>query len=257
MFIDTHAHLFYPNFNNEVEEVIKRAVEEGVDYIIVPGTDIASSAQAVELADKHEAIYASAGIHPHDTANWEDSLIDNIREIAKHPKVVAIGEIGLDYYYDFSPKNIQKIAFKKQIELALELSLPIIVHNRESNDDVMEIIRSYKGKNLKGQFHCFAGSVQDAHELIEMGHMISFPGNITFKKADNIRKVLAGINFSNLLLETDSPFMTPVPHRGKRNEPSYVKFVAEKISEIHNVTVKEVAEITSKNAINFFGLNNR
>ena len=254
MFIDTHAHLFFPNFNGELDQVLERAKTAGVSKIIVPGTDLATSALAVELADKYEEIYAAVGIHPHDTKEWKDELINEIRNLAAHKKVIAIGEIGLDYYYDFSPKKIQINAFEKQIELAVELKKPIIVHNRESNDDIMEIIRSYKGSGLRAQFHCFAGSVEDARELVEMGHFISFPGNITFKKMDSLRKVLSAVSIENLLLETDSPFMTPEPYRGKRNEPAHVSLVAEKVAEVHNITIEEVAKRTNANAHKLFGL---
>jgi len=254
MFIDTHAHLFYPNFNGEVEEVIDRALAAGVEKIIVPATDIASSSQATELADKHDCIYATVGVHPHDTKEWEDYLIKNLEDLASHKKVIAIGEIGLDYYYDFSPKDIQKVAFEAQINLAIHLNKPIVVHNRESNEDVMAMINKYYEKNLRAQFHCFAGSGNDARALIQMGHFISFTGNITHAKADNVRKVLGSVSLENLFLETDSPFMTPVPYRGKRNEPAYVKLVAEKVAEVHNTTIENVAKITTENANKFFGI---
>ena len=254
MFIDTHAHLFLPNFNGEVDQVIQRAKTAGVDYIIVPGIDLASSAQAIDLAEKYDFIYAAVGVHPHDTKEWDDSLIDKLEEMSKHPKVVAIGEIGLDYYYDFSPKETQLHAFEKQIELALRVDLPIIVHNRESNDDIMEFARKYKDTTLRAQYHCFAGSVEDAKELIAMKHFISFPGNITFKKADDVRKVLSRITVENLLLETDSPFMTPVPHRGKRNEPSNINLVAEQIAQTHHLSLDDVARATSLNVFKLFGI---
>lgn len=254
MFIDTHAHLFYPNFEGEIDKVIERALGADVRYMIVPGTDIKTSRAAIELSKKYTPIYCTVGVHPHDTSEWENSWIEELRELAKNPKVVAIGEIGLDYFYDFSPKEKQVEAFKRQIDLALELELPIIVHNRDSNDDVMEIIRSYKDTSLKAQFHCFAGGVKDARELIEMGHYISFTGNITFKKAENIRNVLSRVDTENLLLETDSPFMTPVPYRGQRNEPAYVKLVAEKVAEVHHLTVEDVERTTSQNVYKLFGI---
>jgi TatD DNase family protein len=253
MYIDTHAHLFYPNFNGELEEVIDRARKEGVDYMIVPGTDLASSAQAIELAEKYDFIYAAVGVHPHDSKDWDESLLKNLEELAASKKVVAIGETGLDYFYDFSPKDKQIQAFEDQIKLAVRLKLPLIIHNREADKDVMEIMRKYKGQ-VRAQFHCFAGSIEDARELIEMHHYISFTGNITFTKADNLRKVLARVDTENLLLETDSPFMTPVPHRGKRNEPSMIRLVAEKIAEVHHVTVDDVARTTSFNAYKLFGI---
>lgn len=256
MFIDTHAHLFYPNFEDDLDAVIERAKEAEVDYIIVPATDIPTAKQALELCDKYDMIYAAVGVHPHETKDWDTSLLKEIEELAKHEKVVAIGEIGLDYYYDFSPKDKQIQAFEEQIELALSLDKPIIVHNRESNEDVMNIARKYCSKGLKAQFHCFAGSAEDALELIGMHHMISFTGNITFKKMDSLREVAASVSLQNTLIETDSPFMTPVPHRGKRNEPAYVKLVAEKQAEIHGVRIEDVARTTSYNAYRIFGIGN-
>lgn len=254
MFIDTHAHLFYPNFKGEVEQTVERAKLAGVNYILVPGTDLPTSKKAIELAEEFDGVYAAVGIHPHDTSEWKDSDLEILTEFTKHPKVVAIGEIGLDYYYDFSPKDVQKKAFKAQIDLAIKVGLPIIVHNRESNEDIMEIIRSYKNSTLKGQFHCFAGSTEDSEELTSMGFYISFTGNITFKKADNLRSILKNVELENLLLETDSPFMTPEPYRGKRNEPSNVLLIAEKVAEVHNVSVDDVARITNFNAYKLYGM---
>ncbi len=254
MFIDTHAHLFYPNFENDLDDVIKRALQSGVDYIIVPGTDLLTSQKAVELAEKYECIYASVGVHPHDSKDWDESYISKLEDLAKKNKVVAIGEIGLDYFYDFSPKQKQITAFKDQLDLAVKLKLPVIIHNRDANDDVMEIIRSYKGTGLRAQFHCFAGTIENARELVEMHHYISFPGNITFKKMDSLRNVLSRVAIENLLLETDSPFMTPVPHRGERNEPALVKLVAEKIAEVHHLTIEDVGRTTSSNVNKLFGI---
>jgi TatD DNase family protein len=257
MFIDTHAHLFYPNFEEDLDEVISRAKKNEVDFILVPATDIKTSEQVIDLAEKYEMIYGAVGVHPHDTKNWDSSFIPKIEKLAKNKKIVAIGEIGLDYYYDFSPKEKQIDAFKSQIELALKLDLPVIIHNRDSDADVMEIIRSYCGAGLKAQFHCFNGSIEDAMELVGMNYMISFTGNITFKKADNLRKILQHIPPENLLLETDSPFMTPVPNRGKRNEPSYVKYVAEQIADSHKLRMIDVARITSFNAFRTFGIGSK
>ncbi len=254
MFIDTHAHLFFPNFKDDLDEVISRAKENGVDYILVPATDLATSKQAIELAEKYDFIFAAVGVHPHDTKDLNPDFINELRNLAAHEKVKAIGEIGLDYYYDFSPREKQIEAYVAQLDLALELGLPAIIHNREANDDIMEIAREYAKKGLKAQFHCFAGSLDDAHELIELGYNISFTGNITFKKADNLKRIVAGVHPENILLETDSPFLTPVPHRGKRNEPSYVKYVAEKIAEIHHIRLKDVARTTSFRAYKLFGI---
>src|SRR4030065_826269 len=264
MFIDTHSHLFYPISSQrdgfpegELDEIISKAKQDGVDYILVPATDLKSAEQVIELTKKYDMIYGAVGIHPHDTKDWDLSCLPKIEKLAKNKKIVAIGEIGLDYYYDFSPKEKQIEAFKAQIELALKLDLPVIIHNRDSDEDMMEIIRSYCGAGLKAQFHCYNGSLEDAMELVGMNYMISFTGNITFKKADNLRKILQHIPPENLLLETDSPFMTPVPHRGKRNEPSYVKYVAEKIAELHKLRIEDVARITSFNAFRIFGIGSK
>lgn len=254
MFVDTHSHLFYPNFADDLDEVIKRAMDNGLDAIIVPATDIDTARQTIELCDKYSIVYGTVGVHPHETKDWSDDQIPLIHQLAQHKKILAIGEIGLDYYYDFSPPEQQIKAFRSQIELALDLNLPIVVHNRDSDKDMMDIITSYCGKGLKAQFHCFNASLNDAFELIKMNHFISFTGNITFKNRNDVRSVLEKVSLENLLLETDSPFMTPAPFRGKRNEPAYVKYIAEKISEIHNISVAEVANITSYNAFRLFGL---
>jgi len=254
MFIDTHTHLFFNNFDEDREEVIKNALAVGIKYMLVPGTDFETSKRAVELAEKYDSIYAAVGIHPHDSKDWDDKWIEELRELAKHEKVVAIGEIGLDYFYDFSPKEKQHQAFEKQIQLALELNLPIIVHNRDSNDDIMEFARKYKDTSLKGQYHCFAGTVENARELVEMGHYISFTGNITFKKAESVREVLSKVSVENILLETDSPFLTPVPHRGKRNEPKHIPLIAEVVAETHHLRIEDVARTTSWNAYKLFGI---
>jgi TatD DNase family protein len=257
MFVDTHAHLFYKNFEGELEEVIARAREALVDFILVPGTDIETSKQTVELTRKYDFIYGAVGVHPQDTKDWDDSYIHQVEELAHESKIVAIGEIGLDYYYDFSPKEKQIKAFTEQIELALKLDLPVIIHNREADEDVMNILASYAGSGLRAQLHCFNGTVEDALKLIKMHHYISFTGNITFKNAENLRQVLAAVTPEHLLIETDSPFMTPVPFRGKRNEPYYVKYVAEQAAAIHKMSIEDIGRITSLNAFRLFGIGSK
>ncbi len=254
MFIDTHAHLFFENYKNDIDDVITRAKENGVDYIVIPATDLKTANEAISLAEKYAQVYAAVGIHPHDTKNWDESIIPEIEKLAKHPKVVAIGEIGLDYYYDFSPQDQQIKAFKSQLELAIKLELPVVIHNRDSDGDMMDIISSYCGSGLKAQFHCFNGSLEDATEFMKMNHFISFTGNITFKKSDGLRNTLKHIDLNHIMLETDSPFMTPVPFRGKRNEPVYVCYVAQQVADIHKISVEEVGRITSLNTFRFFGI---
>jgi TatD DNase family protein len=254
MFVDTHAHLFYSNFNEDLEQVVQRAKENSIDFILVPATDIHSAKDAIALSEKYDFIFVAVGIHPHDTRDWNSNLLNEIKSLSKHEKVVAIGEIGLDYYYDFSPKEKQIQAFKEQIELALEIEKPIIVHNRDSDEDMLEMISSYCSTGLKAQFHCFNASLDDAIELIKMNHFISFTGNITYKKSDELRKILKSVDVNHLLLETDSPFMSPMPYRGKRNEPSYLINTVKKIAEVKNLTVEEVGKITSLNAFRLFGI---
>lgn len=257
MLVDTHAHLFYPNFDGELDEVVQRAKDSGVDYIIVPATDLETCSKVIELTQKYDIIYGTVGVHPHDTKDWDESYIPQIEAFAKHKKIVAIGEIGLDYYYDFSPKEKQIEAFKSQLKLALRLNLPVVIHNRDASEDILKITKEFAGTGLRAQFHCYNGTLDEARDLISMHHFISFTGNITFTKADSLREIASKITPEHLLLETDSPFMTPVPHRGKRNEPAYVKLVAEKIAEIRHLTVNDVARVTSYNAFRLFGIGSK
>lgn len=254
MFIDTHSHLFAPEFADDLDSVIDNAKSNGVDFIIVPATDLETSKKVIELVDKYDFIYGAVGIHPHESKNWDDALINNIEELSKHDKIVAIGEIGLDYFYDFSPKEKQIEALKAQLDLALKLNLPVILHNREADEDMMNILKSYAGTGLRAQMHCYSSSLENANDLILMHHFISFTGNITFNKMENLRHIIANTSLDHILLETDSPYMAPIPFRGKRNEPANVKIVAEKIAELHKITAEEVGTITSFNAFKLFGI---
>ncbi len=252
--IDTHAHLFYPNYSNDLNDVINRAKDSGVKYIIVPATHLASSLEAIELSKRFDMIYCTVGIHPLDSKEWNDNNINELRALAQNKKVVAIGEIGLDYHYDYSPKETQIKAFRAQLELAIELNLPAIIHNRESDEDMMAIIREFSAKGLRAQFHCFSGGLSDARELIELHHFISFTGNITYPKADNLREILSKVSSENIMLETDSPFMTPAPLRGQRNEPAYLTKIVDKIAEIQNLRPEDIVRTTNYNVHKFFGI---
>jgi TatD DNase family protein len=254
MFVDTHAHLFSPEFGDDLDSVIDNAKSNGVDYIIVPATDLETSKKVIELSDKYEIIYGAVGIHPHETKNWDAALINQIEDLSQHNKIVAIGEIGLDYYYDFSPKEKQIAAFRAQLDLAIKRNLPVILHNREADDDMMSILKSYAGTGLRAQLHCYSSSLENANDLIQMHHFISFTGNITYKKMENLRHIISNTSLDHILVETDSPYMSPNPFRGKRNEPSHVKIVAEKIAELHKMTVEQVGMITSFNAFKLFGI---
>jgi TatD DNase family protein len=257
MFIDTHAHLFYPNFNGELDEVLQNASTVGVEKIIVPATDLASCAQVIQLVDNYPQVYGTVGIHPHDSREWTNDILNELENLAKHPKIVAIGEIGLDYYYDFSPKEKQMEALHAQINLALKLNLPVVIHNRDADEDVLSILKQYSSKGLRAQLHCFNASIEHAREYIKMGYFISFTGNITFKKADYLRQVASSVSLEHLLLETDSPFMTPVPHRGKRNDPSNIPIIAEMLAELHHVSVNDISRITNYNVFKLFGIGNK
>lgn len=253
MLVDTHAHLFMDEYKDDLEKVIENSNAAGIDFIIIPATDIKSSLEAIKLAERFSNVYAAVGVHPHDIKNWSNDLSE-LENLAKHPKVVAIGEIGLDYYYDFSPKEKQIDAFRAQLNLACEMKLPVIIHNREADEDTLSVVQEFSSKNLRAQFHCFAGNIALAKKLIELGHFISFTGNITYKKADDLRQVVKFVQLENMLLETDSPFMSPMPFRGKRNEPSLLKLTAEKIAELQNLSIDDVFRTTSYNVYRLFGI---
>ena len=254
MFVDTHCHLFSPDFGADLDMVIENAKSNGVDYIIVPATDLETSKKVIDLVDKYDFIYGAVGIHPHDSKDWNSSFLNDIEEFSKHSKIVAIGEIGLDYYYDFSPKEKQIEAFKAQLDLAVKRNLPVIIHNREADDDMMSILKSYAGTGLRAQLHCYSSSLENANDLIQMHHFISFTGNITFNKMENLRHIISNVSLDHILIETDSPYMAPTPFRGKRNEPAHVRLVAEKIAELHKITPEEVGMVTSFNAFKLFGI---
>ncbi|MGI6159107.1 TatD family hydrolase [Candidatus Darwinibacter acetoxidans] len=248
--IDSHAHLNDPRFQDDVAEVVERARQAGVEAIINVGYDLPSSQSAVELAERFEGLWAVVGLHPHDAKLWSDELELGLRELVKHDKVLAIGEAGLDYYYDNSPRDEQRAVFRRQLALAQELNLPLVIHSREAAQDTLEILGEYT--EVPCLLHCYSGSLEMAKIYAEMGHYFSFGGPITFQNANRLRQVVAGLPLERILLETDCPYLTPHPHRGKRNEPAYLVFVAEKLAEIHDVAVEEVIKITEANTRKFF-----
>ena len=255
MFFDTHAHLNAEQFNDDLQEVIDRALAEGISRIVVVGFDRLTIKRAMELAEQYEFIYASVGWHPVDAIDMKDEDLLWIEELAGHPKVVALGEMGLDYYWDKSPKEIQKEVLRKQIQLAKKVKLPIIIHNRDATADIVEILREEGAKEVGGIMHCFSGSPEVAKECVEMNFYISLGGPVTFKNARKPKEVAEVIPLEKLLIETDCPYLAPHPYRGKRNEPSYVKLVAEQIAEIKEISVDEVARVTTENAKKLFGIN--
>jgi len=260
MFIDSHCHLFYDDYKNDFAEVIARANAAGVQYFIVPATNHETAQQAIALADQYPSIFVSVGFHPLDLKEFSPERMTMIEGMTSHPKVVAIGEIGIDYFYDTSPREYQKEIFSLQIELAIRKNLPIIVHTRDSVQDAVDIALRYakshpewRNQGNRGVFHCFTGDARQAKELFENNFLISFPGPITFKKS-TMPDLIKEIGIENVMVETDSPYLTPVPFRGKRNEPSYIPLIVQKIAETMNVSVEEVGRITTANAKKLFNL---
>jgi len=254
MLIDTHAHLEMREFDDDREDVIKRAQEAGVEYIVTIGTTVESSRDAVLLADKYDFIYAAIGIHPHEVKDILHPAYEILRHLAKHKKVVAYGEIGLDYYYEHSLRTDQKRKFRDMLREARELDLPIIVHDRDAHEDTLQILSEEWSPDLGGVMHCFSGDLEMAKKMIEMGFSLSIAGPVTFPKAEALREVVRQIPIEHLLIETDSPYLSPQPMRGKRNEPAYVRHTAEAIARIKGLSFDDVARITSYNAMQLFGI---
>lgn len=254
MFFDTHAHLNAEQYNDDLREVIDRALAQGVSRIVVVGFDRPTIEKAMELVEEYDFIYASIGWHPVDAIDMTEEDLLWIEELSSHPKVVALGEMGLDYYWDKSPKDVQKQVFRKQIQLAKKVKLPIVIHNRDATADIVEILKEEGAEEVGGIMHCFSGSPETAQECVKMNFYISLGGPVTFKNAKKPKEVAEVIPLEKLLIETDCPYLAPHPFRGKRNEPSYVKLVAEQIAEIKNVSVEEVAKVTTENAKKIFGM---
>jgi TatD DNase family protein len=255
MLFDTHAHLNADQYKEDLDEVMERAKEAGVSNIVVVGFDTLTINRAMELAEAHDHIYACVGWHPVDAIDMTDEDLKWIEELASHPKVVAIGEMGLDYHWDKSPHDIQKEVFRKQIRLAKKVKLPIVIHNRDATADIVEILREEGAAEVGGIMHCFSGSVEIAKECLDMNFYISLGGPVTFKNAKKPKEVALEVPLDKLLIETDCPYLTPHPYRGQRNEPSYVKLVAEEIAEIKGISFEEIARATSDNAKKIFGIN--
>lgn len=255
MLFDTHVHLNDDQFKEDIEEVIKRAQEAGVSSMVVVGFDRATITRAMELIEEYAFIYAAIGWHPVDAIDMQDEDLAWIEELSSHPKVVAIGEMGLDYHWDKSPRDIQKEVFRKQIRLAKKVKLPIVIHNREATADIVDILKEEHAEEVGGIMHCFSGSPEVAKECLNMNFYISLGGPVTFKNAKKPKEVAVEVPLDKLLIETDCPYLAPHPYRGKRNEPAYVKLVAEQIAELKGLTFDEVAAATTENARKLFGIN--
>ena len=253
MLFDSHAHIDDRKFNDEQDDVIARAAASGVTGLINVGADIVSSARSVALAEKYEAIYAAVGIHPHDAKDVQEIDYDKLVSWAARPKVVAIGEIGLDYHYDYSPRHIQQAVFIRQLELARRVGKPIIIHDREAHGDLIGIVKA-EGQGLSGVFHCFSGSVEMAREVVKLGFYISLAGPVTFNNSQKLKAVAREVPLDRLLVETDSPYLTPHPHRGKRNEPAFVRLVAEEVARLREIDLQTLAKATTENVKRLFSI---
>jgi TatD DNase family protein len=286
MLVETHAHLDYPDFANDFDDVLRRATEAGVTRIITIGTSVESSRRAVDLAEKHSNIFAVIGVHPTYAEEAEEDVITPLRELANSPRVAAIGETGLDYHrlpsvsaaeekkvqvfaralqgeteeeieasiQDGAHKSRQASLFQQQLDLAVELELNVVIHQRDAWDDTLEIMRPYSGK-LRGVFHCFGGTLEQANEVVDLGHLVSFTGIVTFKNGAAVRQVAARIPLWKFMVETDCPYLAPVPFRGKRCEPAYTRIVAETIAAARGISLDDVAAITTQTAQEFFRFN--
>ena len=287
MLIETHAHLDYPEFGNDFEDVLRRAADAGVTRIITIGTSIESSRRAIDLAEKYPAVYATIGVHPTCAEEAEEDVFTPLRELAKQPRVVAIGETGLDYHRlpseevakekqvqvmtalrtetdeeieaqirDGAYKSKQASLFQQQLDLAVELGLNVVIHQRDAWEDTLKIMQPYTGK-LRGVFHCFGGSLDQANEVLDLDHLVSFTGIVTFKNGAAVREVAAEIPLWKFMVETDCPYLAPVPFRGKRAEPAHTRIVAEAIAAARDVPLEEIAEATTETAEGFFRFNRK
>ncbi|MGE7949429.1 TatD family hydrolase [Lysinibacillus sp. NPDC093688] len=256
MFIDTHVHLNADQYEEDLQEVIDRALEAKVETMVVVGFDRKTIEKTMQLIEQYDFVYGVIGWHPVDAIDCRQEDLDWIEELAAHPKIVGIGETGLDYYWDKSPKDVQQALFRKQIHLAQKLNLPIIIHNRDATGDVVQILREENAASVGGVMHCFSGSVETAHECIAMNFMISLGGPVTFKNARMPKEVATEIPVEHLMIETDAPYLAPHPYRGKRNEPAFVPLVAEEIARLKGLTIEEIAQVTTINAKKFFKIDN-
>lgn len=252
-YFDTHAHLSDARFDEDRDELIASLPEAGVTRVIDVACDVRTAGATVALIEKYPFIYGTVGMHPHDVRFMDNAMMDRIEALLGHEKMLALGEIGLDYYYDLSPREEQKKWFAEQLDLAKQLNMPVVLHIRDAFGDCMEILRAHRD-GLSGVMHCYSGSWETAKECLDLGLRFSFGGAVTFKNAKKPCEVAAKLPAESIMLETDCPYLTPVPHRGKRNDPSFVHYACEKIAELRGLTVEETAALTYKNACDAFGL---
>jgi TatD DNase family protein len=256
MLIDSHAHIQGKEYAGEVEAVIERARAAGVEKIIAVGGagDMSSNTEAIALAESFANVYATVGMHPHDAKDVGQDEFEKLKTLSAHRKVIAVGETGLDYHYDHSPRDVQRRVFAQFIHMASKTELPLVVHERDAAGDAADLLRGEGAGKLRGVIHCFTGHYDAACAYLDLGFYISFTGIITFKNADPLREVVRKVPLERMLIETDSPYLTPVPHRGKRNEPAYVHLVAETVAKMKRLSLVEIARVTSDNVKELFGI---
>ena len=252
MLIDTHCHFNHERLS-DIEDCLERAAEAGVTQMIVVGFDLTSSRCAVALTEQYPGVlFAAVGVHPHDSKDWSSETEAELRDLCANERVVAVGEIGLDFHHDFSPRDAQEIAFQAQMKLAAEVGLPVVIHCREAYPETLKILAETGIEAMGGVMHCWAGSPEEAQQTVGLGMSLGFGGTLTFKNADAIREAAANIPTERILLETDAPYLAPMPYRGKRNEPAYSRIVAEKMAEVRGVSLPEIADLTTQNAQRLF-----
>lgn len=258
MLVDTHCHINFDSYDEDREAILERAAKVGVTTIIIPSVDLETSSAILKLTEEHTGLYGAVGVHPNSTANFNDGMISEIEAMAGMPKIVAVGEIGLDYHWRESPKETQWTSFEAQLALAKKLELPVIIHNREASDDVMSILDEWvkdlppKIKERPGVMHSFSAPEAIAERALAAGFYLGFTGPITYKNADQLRHIAAKVPLERMLVETDGPFLTPVPHRGKRNEPSYIPLIVQRLAQLKVMSAEEFGAVTTENAYRLF-----
>lgn len=255
MLFDTHVHVNARQFQQDRDEVIQRAFNAGITNMVVVGFNDETIPLAIEIAETYDSIYAAVGWHPVDAIYYRDHHLNYLKELSTHEKVVAIGEMGLDYHWDTSPKEVQEVVFREQIRLAKEVDMPIIIHNREATEDVIRILQEENAAEVGGIMHCYSGTIEQLTPCLEMNFYISLAGPVTFKNAKELKEVAKHIPLNRLLIETDAPYLAPHPHRGKRNEPAYVTKVAKEIASLRGMDYEEVCRITTRNALDVYRIN--
>lgn len=254
MFFDTHAHYNDERFDEDRDAILSEMLQNGVGFILNSCSSLSEVPHILALTEKYPFLYGSVGVHPHEVQSMSNADLDRLQEAADHEKILAIGEIGLDYYYDFSPRETQKKWFAAQVELAKEIGLPVIIHDRDAHGDTMDILRGCSVRDTGGVFHCYAGGVEMAREILDWGMYIAFGGSLTFKNAKKAPEVAKFVPLDRIVIETDSPYLAPVPVRGKRNSSLYIHYVAEKLAELRGISTEEIEEATARNAKRLFGL---